>query len=127
MAPRPYAAIAEAVRRRGADPLGDLAELWRRIVFTVLISNSDDHLRNHGFLRAAGGRRLSSAYDLNGSRAPAGSSPAATVPGGFEVAESLGAWVEGWFECTTRRRSRQFCSYGGLFVGRFRRESVLGG
>ena len=40
--------------------------LWRRIVFSILISNTDDHLRNHGFLyESADGWRLSPAYDLN--------------------------------------------------------------
>ena len=68
---RPYTDIAEAIRRHGADPLKDLEELWRRIVFTVLISNHDDHLRNHGFLRAPGGWRLSPAYDLNPTPADA--------------------------------------------------------
>lgn len=44
----------------------DLRQLWRRIVFNVLISNTDDHLRNHGFLYSGGtGWRLSPAYDLN--------------------------------------------------------------
>ncbi len=44
----------------------DLRQLWRRMVFTVLISNTDDHLRNHGFLYAGDqGWRLSPAYDLN--------------------------------------------------------------
>jgi len=45
----------------------DLKELWRRILFSVLVSNVDDHLRNHGFLYDTGKRgwRLSPAYDLN--------------------------------------------------------------
>ena len=43
-----------------------MRELWRRIVFTVLISNTDDHLRNHGFLRkSTAGWSLSPAFDLN--------------------------------------------------------------
>jgi len=47
-------------------PTEDLHELWRRIVFSILISNTDDHLRNHGFLFAGNqGWRLSPAYDLN--------------------------------------------------------------
>jgi serine/threonine-protein kinase HipA len=43
----------------------ELKELWRRMVFNVLISNTDDHSRNHGFLRGAQGWLLSPAYDLN--------------------------------------------------------------
>ena len=43
-----------------------MKELWRRIVFSILISNTDDHLRNHGFLYAGpSGWRLAPAYDLN--------------------------------------------------------------
>ena len=53
------------LRQDGANAPGDAAQLWRRMVFNVLISNTDDHLRNHGFLRESGGWRLSPAYDLN--------------------------------------------------------------
>jgi serine/threonine-protein kinase HipA len=61
-----YLEIAELLRSQGAAPKDDLRELWRRIVFNVLISNTDDHLRNHGFLYAGQtGWRLSPAYDMN--------------------------------------------------------------
>ena len=64
--PRSYLEIADVIRRFGASARSDLRELWRRIVFNVLISNTDDHLRNHGFLYAGqGGWELSPAYDLN--------------------------------------------------------------
>ncbi|MCY3845894.1 MAG: HipA domain-containing protein [Acidobacteria bacterium] len=64
--PRSYPEIADALRRHGAAPREDLRQLWRRVVFGVLISNTDDHLRNHGFLYADHrGWRLSPAYDLN--------------------------------------------------------------
>jgi serine/threonine-protein kinase HipA len=43
----------------------DLEELWRRIVFSIAVSNSDDHLRNHGFLLSEEGWELSPAYDIN--------------------------------------------------------------
>lgn len=43
----------------------DLAQLWRRIVFNIAVSNTDDHLRNHGFLLTKKGWKLSPAYDLN--------------------------------------------------------------
>lgn len=63
---RSYVEIADAIRMHGATPREDLRDLWRRIVFTLLISNTDDHLRNHGFLYAGPtGWRLSPAYDLN--------------------------------------------------------------
>ena len=61
-----YLEIADAIRQYGASPVEDLKQLWRRIVFNVLISNTDDHLRNHAFLYAGNeGWRLSPAYDLN--------------------------------------------------------------
>lgn len=61
-----YLEIVDALRRHGAAPADDIAALWRRILFNVLISNTDDHLRNHGFLYVQGsGWRLSPAYDLN--------------------------------------------------------------
>jgi serine/threonine-protein kinase HipA len=63
---RSYLEIADALRSHGAEPQRDLRDLWRRIVFSILISNTDDHLRNHGFLRSgATGWRLSPVYDLN--------------------------------------------------------------
>ena len=61
-----YTDIAEIIRMYSSSSTEDLNELWRRVVFNVLISNLDDHLRNHGFLYDRDGRwRLSPAYDLN--------------------------------------------------------------
>jgi serine/threonine-protein kinase HipA len=61
-----YLEIVDAIRQYGSDPRADTRELWRRIVFNVLVSNTDDHLRNHGFLYEQGkGWGLSPAYDLN--------------------------------------------------------------
>lgn len=61
-----YLELAEAIQMHGASPDEDLEELWRRIVFTIMISNVDDHLRNHGFLyERERGWRLSPAYDMN--------------------------------------------------------------
>ena len=64
--PRSYPDIADALQRHGAAAPHDLPQLWRRVVFNVLISNTDDHLRNHGLLyEDHRGWRLSPAYDLN--------------------------------------------------------------
>lgn len=63
---RSYLELADALRQHGAHTAQDLHELWRRIVFTVLISNTDDHMRNHGFVYAGPtGWSLSPAYDIN--------------------------------------------------------------
>jgi serine/threonine-protein kinase HipA len=63
---RTYLEIADALRQYGAKPEEDCAQLWRRIVFSIFIANTDDHLRNHGFLYdAAGGWRLAPVYDIN--------------------------------------------------------------
>lgn len=61
-----YLEIVDALRQHGAAPKADIEALWRRIVFNILISNTDDHLRNHGFLyQGSDGWLLSPAYDLN--------------------------------------------------------------
>ncbi len=61
-----YLELAEVLMRHGSRPNEDLRELWSRIVFNILVSNTDDHLRNHGFILVPGyGWRLSEAYDMN--------------------------------------------------------------
>jgi serine/threonine-protein kinase HipA len=61
-----YLEIVDALRQHGAATKADIEALWRRIVFNILISNTDDHLRNHGFLyQGSDGWLLSPAYDLN--------------------------------------------------------------
>lgn len=62
-----YLEIAEFLTNNGAQTKADLAQLWRRIVFNIAVSNTDDHLRNHGFLLTNKGWKLSPAYDLNPS------------------------------------------------------------
>lgn len=61
-----YLEIAEVLIRQGARTDADLRQLWRRIVFNLCVSNTDDHLRNHGFLLEPGaGWRLAPAFDVN--------------------------------------------------------------
>jgi serine/threonine-protein kinase HipA len=60
-----YAEIAETLPEVSSATTADLNELWRRIAFSVMVNNTDDHLRNHGFLRERGGWRLSPAFDMN--------------------------------------------------------------
>lgn len=60
-----YLDIVSFIRSHGAAPAKDLEELWKRIVFSIAVSNTDDHLRNHGFLLTKEGWRLSPMYDVN--------------------------------------------------------------
>lgn len=60
-----YLELAEFLTTNGSNVNQDLEELWRRIVFSICISNTDDHLRNHGFLLTERGWKLSPAYDIN--------------------------------------------------------------
>jgi serine/threonine-protein kinase HipA len=61
-----YAEIVDALRVNGAAAQADIEELWRRMAFSILITNVDDHLHNHGFLHAERGLwRLAPAFDLN--------------------------------------------------------------
>ncbi len=63
---RSYTELADAIRAQGAAPSADLAQLWRRLVFNLLISNVDDHLHNLGFLHVGWGQwRLAPSFDLN--------------------------------------------------------------
>ena len=59
-----YRALAEQLRRFGSRPRDDAKELWLRMIFNILCNNTDDHLRNHGFLWDGTGWRLSPAYDV---------------------------------------------------------------
>ncbi len=61
-----YTEIIDFMRVNAADPQADFRELFLRLIFTILVSNKDDHLKNHGFLYVGGGRwRLSPVFDVN--------------------------------------------------------------
>jgi serine/threonine-protein kinase HipA len=60
-----YLDLVGFIMQHSADAKIDLEQLWRRMAFNVLVSNTDDHLRNHGFLLTPRGWRLSPAYDMN--------------------------------------------------------------
>lgn len=60
-----YLDIASFIRKYGGMAKRDLQELWRRIVFSMAVSNTDDHLRNHGFILDREGWVLSPLYDVN--------------------------------------------------------------
>lgn len=61
-----YTEIAQFIQQHSDNPRADLAELWMRIVFTILVTNTDDHLKNHGFVYAGDGQwSLSQLFDVN--------------------------------------------------------------
>jgi serine/threonine-protein kinase HipA len=60
-----YLELVEFITTQGANINEDLEQLWRRIVFSICVSNTDDHLRNHGFILRPGGWVLSPAFDIN--------------------------------------------------------------
>jgi serine/threonine-protein kinase HipA len=60
-----YLELADFIMSNGVNVSEDLEQLWRRIVFSICVSNTDDHLRNHGFILTPEGWVLSPAYDIN--------------------------------------------------------------
>lgn len=60
-----YLDLVAFLERHGSRPDDDIRELWRRVLFSCAIGNTDDHMRNHGFLREGSGWRLSPAFDVN--------------------------------------------------------------
>jgi len=103
---RSYLEFVDVLRRYGAAPMEDMETLWRRIVFTILTSNTDDHLRNHAFLyEGQTGWRLSPAYDLN--PVPIDIKPRVLVTAITEddntASLALAFEVAGYFEISTTR------------------------
>jgi serine/threonine-protein kinase HipA len=90
-----YLDIAEFISNHGVNIEANLHQLWRRIIFNIAISNTDDHLRNHGFILTKAGWILSPAYDINPSTDKDGLAlNIDTVNNGldFEVAKSVGTY-----------------------------------
>lgn len=90
-----YLDIAEFIQYSGSAIDRDLRQLWRRIIFNISISNTDDHLRNHGFLLDQKGWRLSPAFDLNPSVEKGGLALNIDMDNNkldFELARSTGAF-----------------------------------
>ena len=93
--PASYLDIAEFISNYGANIEVNLHQLWRRIIFNIAISNTDDHLRNHGFILTTAGWILSPAYDLNPSIEKDGLALNIDTDNNaldFELAKSVGAY-----------------------------------
>lgn len=90
------AATSRSRRSSSRPPASlELQQLWRRVVFSVLISNTDDHLRNHAFLHVHGDVwRLAPAFDLNPSPAFGPSRLSTTIGLDDDVAAAVGHWQE---------------------------------
>lgn len=92
-----YLEIAEFIQFAGANMKSDLEQLWRRIIFSIAISNTDDHLRNHGFILIPEGWILSPAYDINPSTEKNGLSLNIDMENNaldFEVAKCVGQYFQ---------------------------------
>jgi serine/threonine-protein kinase HipA len=123
---RSYLELVDALRQHGAAPREDMEALWRRIVFSVLISNTDDHLRNHAFLYdGPNGWRLSPAYDLN--PVPVDIKPrilaTSITPDDNTASIDLAFEVAGYFELGDAR-AREIASEVAAVVSRWRAEAA---
>ncbi|OFY43709.1 MAG: toxin HipA [Bacteroidetes bacterium RBG_13_44_24] len=99
-----YLEMADFISTYGAKVENDLEELWRRIVFSICVSNIDDHLRNHGFILSDAGWLLSPAFDINPVESGAGLSLNISHDDNsldFNLAMS----VSGYFRLTGKRAS----------------------
>jgi len=126
---RSYLEIVDALRQHGAAPKADMEALWRRLVFNILISNTDDHLRNHGFLyEGQGGWRLSPAYDLN--PVPTDIKPriltTAITEDDNTASLALALEVAGYFELDGAK-ARQAAAQVGKTVAKWRAEAARHG
>ncbi|HMR94364.1 MAG TPA: HipA domain-containing protein [Microthrixaceae bacterium] len=89
-APSDYIELLEGLTAHGGDVTADLNELWRRIAFSIAVNNTDDHMRNHGFLRDGRGWTLSPVFDVNANPNPS-SERATGIGGATTPIESLNA------------------------------------
>ena len=126
---RSYLELVDALRQHGAAPREDMEALWRRMLFSVLISNTDDHLRNHAFLYdGPNGWRLSPAYDLN--PVPVDIKPrilaTAITPDDNTASIDLAFEVAGYFELGDAR-TREIASEVAAAVSRWRAEAARQG
>ena len=118
-----YTDIADVIRRISSKPAEDLRELWRRIVFTILVSNTDDHLKNHGFVYVGGDRwRLSPAFDINPSPSRHRVLETGIVEGGpFDASLDLAFDACGFFDIKPDAARRCAKDMAEVITGNWRR------
>lgn len=123
---RSYLEIVDALRQHGAASKADIEALWRRLVFNILISNTDDHLRNHGFLyQGQKGWRLSPAYDLNPMPVDIKPRVLSTAINEDDATASLPLAMEvaGYFELANKR-AKEIAAEVGKAVSKWRIEAA---
>ena len=96
-----YVELAQAIRRLGAQPQVDLLELYRRLIFNLVVDNSDDHVKNHGLLLRAEGWRLAPAFDLVMQLSNLGYQALAVLPGRLDSHLDLAREAAPQFGLTT--------------------------
>lgn len=117
-----YTDIAEVIRQISSIPVDDLHELWRRIVFTILVSNSDDHLKNHGFIYAGSDRwRLSPAFDINPSPSRHRVLETGIIQGGsFEASLDLALEASEFFDVETAAARQEALRMARIIAGKWK-------
>lgn len=118
-----YTDIADVIRQISSKPIDDLHELWRRIVFTILVSNKDDHLQNHGFIYAGADRwRLSPAFDINPSPSRHRVLETGIIQGGsFDASLGLALEACEFFALTQMQAARQAFQMAETIANNWRR------
>lgn len=118
-----YTDIAEVIRQVSSKPVDDLHELWRRIVFTILVSNRDDHLKNHGFIYAGSDRwRLSPAFDINPSPSRHRVLETGIIQGGsFEASLNLALEASEFFDVESAAARQEALRMARIVAGNWKR------
>ena len=113
-----YTDIADVIRQISCKPTQDLHELWRRVIFTILVSNKDDHLKNHGFIYAGGDRwRLSPAFDINPSPSRHRVLETGIIQGGsFEASLEIALEASEFFDVKQNCARREASEMGGIIA-----------
>ncbi|MDE0096113.1 MAG: type II toxin-antitoxin system HipA family toxin [Gammaproteobacteria bacterium] len=117
-----YTDIADVIRWISSKPVEDLHELWRRIVFTILVSNRDDHLKNHGFIYAGDDRwRLSPAFDINPSPSRHRVLETGIIQGGsFEASVELALEACEFFDVNPEAARQQAVEMARMIAGNWK-------
>jgi len=134
-----YGELASIVSSLSSQPKMDSLDLWRRMTLNAMTGNTDDHLRNHGFLRDRQGWRLSPAYDLNPNNQPfeRRSHALAFLPGESKPSFDLCREMAGFFNLDKRQvehalkcigpalaQWREIAKRNGLTEGEIKRQAT---